>query len=236
MPKFHPRVRLNRFMDWLRFQIDTFPILDYQPLPWLGKTKACRSKGVLERIAAILHFMEEEKISFESVTDVGSNVGYYAIEFALRNKHTFAIEANDRFLRTLLYAKDRLNLNTLYVTNMHITPTNSILLPQVDVCLFLSTWHHLVRQYGLQEATDILKNLFLKTKKVLFFETGETEMPVEYKLPDFTPDPRSFLEEYLKTTCQDGNVTHVGVSDAFDPQGNVVKRNLFAVVKVHYER
>jgi hypothetical protein len=46
-----------------------------------------------------------------------------------------------------------------------------------------------------------------------------------------TPDPRSWLEAYLARTCAGSRVEHLGRHRAFDPEGGLAERNLFAVVK-----
>jgi hypothetical protein len=66
---------------------------------------------------------------------------------------------------------------------------------------------------------------------VLFFDTGESEMPASYGLPSMTPDARAWLEDYLGRTCGGGRVEHLGRHRAFDPEGGPVERNLFAVVR-----
>jgi hypothetical protein len=63
------------------------------------------------------------------------------------------------------------------------------------------------------------------------FDTGETEMTPDYGLPEMTPDPRSWLENYLGRTCAGSRVEHLGWHRAFDPEGGSVERNLFAVLR-----
>jgi hypothetical protein len=74
--------------------------------------------------------------------------------------------------------------------------------------------------------------IWSRTGKVLFFDTGENEMSPEYGLPAMTPDARSWLTSYLAETCPGSRVDHLGTHKAFDPHGQPVERNLFAVIRV----
>jgi hypothetical protein len=47
-----------------------------------------------------------------------------------------------------------------------------------------------------------------------------------------TPDARSWLTSYLAETCPGSRVDHLGTHKAFDPHGQPVERNLFAVIRV----
>jgi hypothetical protein len=104
-------------------------------------------------------------------------------------------------------------------------------MPTADCVLCLSIWHHFVRSYGLEAATGMLQAIWGKTGIVMFFDTGETEMTPDYRLPEMTPDPRSWLEDYLSRTCAGSRVEHLGLHRAFDPEGGPVERNLFAVLR-----
>jgi hypothetical protein len=98
--------------------------------------------------------------------------------------------------------------------------------------LFLSVWHHMVRDYGYDAATQIVEALWGKTRQVMFFETGESEMPKYYNLPDMTPDPATYIRAYLSNACHYGNVVHLGLHETVFPDpSKSVKRNLFAILR-----
>ena len=87
--------------------------------------------------------------------------------------------------------------------------------------------------YGIEQAGSILSDLWNGCGQVLFFETGEQEMPPEFGLPDFGADPRRWLTDYLTDTCPGSTVTTLGRFKAFGVGGgehrNVAYRHLFAV-------
>jgi hypothetical protein len=78
----------------------------------------------------------------------------------------------------------------------------------------------------------MLKTIWDRTGKVLFFDTGENEMTSDYGLPEMRPDSRSWLAGYLVETCEGSRIEHLGLHAAFDPAGRPVERNLFAVIRV----
>ncbi len=87
---------------------------------------------------------------------------------------------------------------------------------------------------GLGDATKLLQAIFAKTHRVLFFDTGELEMPDCYNLPFGQQEPRSYLEKYLAQSLG-GRVEWLGQHEAFAPneydKGQIVCRHLFAVIK-----
>jgi hypothetical protein len=115
---------------------------------------------------------------------------------------------------------------------MELTPTNVATLPASDCVLCLSIWHHFVRSHGLSQATAMLETIWQQARKVMFFDSGETEMTPDYRLPAMPPDPRSWLAEYLAQTCMGSRIEHLGRHRAFDPSGNPCQRNLFAVIRM----
>jgi hypothetical protein len=93
-------------------------------------------------------------------------------------------------------------------------------------------WHHIVRARGLAYATQLVASLWEKTERILFFETGEDEMPASWGLPALEPDARTWLAGYLGRTCPDASIIHLGCHDAgIDNGGRPAARNLFAVVR-----
>src|SRR5205085_288677 len=91
-----------------------------------------------------------------------------------------------------------------------IDPTNIVLVPETDVVVVLSVWHHFVREHGVETATEMLEQIWQRTRRMLFFETGENEMPAEFRLPPMQPDAQTWLAEFLERHCAGGTVEHLG--------------------------
>ncbi|HEY2934965.1 MAG TPA: hypothetical protein VGJ25_00110 [Gaiellaceae bacterium] len=233
------RRAIDAALDRLRFALDTFPQTgplarfshsSYQPLPWLGLADSKRAGGSRSRWLAIEGVLDELD-GLATAADLGANYGFFTIELARRGLATVAVESGPSAYRTALYALRRTGVRDAGVLVLELGPGTIELLPRTDVVLFLSLWHHLVRDHGPEQATRLVRELWAHTGRVLFFDTGESEMPSEFRLPRMEPDGRTWLEAFLRETCAGGEVRYLGLHDAFDADGAPARRNLFAVVR-----
>jgi hypothetical protein len=168
----------------------------------------------------------------ESAVDIGACEGYFSIRLGRACIPTIAIEGDPPTYRTAIFAVRRSGLDDVGVLALELTPENVVAVPASDCTLCLSVWHHFVRRYGLSKATEMLETIWDRTGKVLFFDTGESEMTPDYGLPAMTPDPQSWLAAYLAETCAGSRIEHLGTHAAFDPSGQPCERNLFAVIRL----
>jgi hypothetical protein len=223
------REAVDAVVDRLRFHIDTFPFGLYQPVPSLPGSRATRARGSETRWEAMRPVLAANGVG--SAVDLGACEGYFSLMLAEAGISTIAVEGKPANYRTTLYAVHRSGLANIGVLALVLGPENLDMVPSADCILCLSIWHHFVRAYGFEAATAMLRALWRKAGVVMFFDTGETEMTPDYGLPEMTPDPRAWLEDYLGRTCAGSRVEHLGRHPAFDPDGGPVERNLFAVVR-----
>lgn len=224
------REGIDRVLDYVRFRVDTFPQGVYQPVDSLPSRSATRGTGSESRWDAMLPVISD--LHAANAVDIGACEGYFSIELGRAGIPTIALEGYPATYRTATYAVRRSGLDNVGVLALELTPENVVLVPASDCTICLSIWHHFVRYNGLDRATEMLATIWSRTGKVLFFDTGENEMTPEYGLPEMTPDARSWLAGYLAETCAGSRVEHLGTHDAFDPVGETVERNLFAVIRV----
>jgi hypothetical protein len=229
LKRFLKRDTLDNVLDLVRFRIDTFPHGLYQPVPSLPARTATRASGSESRWSAMLPIIRAQAV--ESAIDIGACEGYFSIKLAAAGIPTIAIESEPGNYRTALLAVRRSGTGKVGVLAMEVTPENVVTVPPSDCVLCLSVWHHFVRSHGLDHATAMLETIWQQTRKVMFFDTGETEMTPDYQLPQMTPDPRSWLIAYLARTCTGARTEHLGLHRAFDPSGKPCRRNLFAVIR-----
>jgi hypothetical protein len=223
------RDSVDAVVDRLRFHIDTFPFGLYQPVPSLPGSRATRAQGSETRWQSMRPLLQANGV--RSAVDIGACEGYFTLMLAGTGISTIALEGMPANYRTTLYAVRRSGLANIGVLALVLTPENVEMMPPADCVLCLSVWHHFVRAYGLEAATTMLQAIWHKTGVVMCFDTGETEMTPDYGLPEMTPDPRSWLENYLGRTCAGSRVEYLGRHRAFDPEGGSVERNLFAVLR-----
>ncbi len=227
------RVTAQNVIDEVQFRFDVFPSLQYQPLPWIGLKRAKRGNGTVARWGAIETSLRDHSIN--SAADIGCSIGYFCIALALKGIPTLGIDMDSRCLRIAQYASRKLGTRNAGFSNMQVSPDSACLLPNADLILLMSVWHHWVRHYGLEGAGRMLSTVWDRCGTVLIFETGEDEMPAEFGLPPMKPSPRVWLEHYLGSICDGAIVEHLGVFRAFAPGGDetqrVAVRNLFKVTR-----
>jgi membrane-associated phospholipid phosphatase len=238
------RQPVDDLFDWLRFRIDTFPrsvawlqplglseLHDstYHDLPWVGVRSGRRVESTRTRWEQIAPLVEANDV--RAVVDRGSSAGWFGFMLAERGIPTIAVERSPRGLRVGFYTRKKSGLDDVSFLAMEVTPSTAPLLPAADCILLLSIWHHFVREWGLEAATGMLAEIWDKAGSVLFFETGEDEMPASWRLPAMLPDSRSWLTDFLGEVCVGARVVHLGEHDALGPENEPCRRNLFALVR-----
>ncbi len=223
------RRRVDAGLDALRLRLDTFPHGAYQPVPELGFQKAKRVDGSLTRWERMRPVVEREGVA--SAVDVGPSNGYFVLELARIGIPALGIEGDAMEARISTTAVRRSGIEHAGIAHFMVTEKTLPLVPPVDALILLSVWHHLVWHTGLEAATALLRGLWERTGKVMFFDTGEREMPPHFNLPAMEPDGRTWLTGYLEETCAGARVEHLGAHAAFDAEGRPAERNLFAVLR-----
>jgi hypothetical protein len=227
--RFLSRPALDERLDLLRLRLDTFPRGRYQPIDVLPGRTIKRAEGTVTRWRAMEPIVRE--LGVRSAVDIGASEGYFSLSLGGAGVTTVAVEAAPNNQRTIMLAIRRSRLRNVGLLALEMREDTVAMVPPADCTVFLSVWHHLVRDAGLSGATAITERLWERTGRVMFFDTGENEMPESFGLPAMTPDPRSWLARYLADTCSGSELRHLGVHAAFDAAGDPCRRNLFAVIR-----
>ena len=238
------RKYLDGALDRLRFRLDTSPRSvswlrwlplpeihagAYHDLPWVGIDSGRRGDGSGARLEVMKPVLSE--LGVTSAVDIGSSVGWFTFTLTELGIPTVGVERDPRALRSALYVRSRAKLNDASFVVADLTKDNLRAVPHADCFLVLSIWHHWVREFGLADATAIVEGLWAMSSKVLFFDTGENEMPASWNLPAMLPDPDTWLATYLTETCTGSTVRNLGRFDALGPNNEPCQRSLLAVVR-----
>lgn len=234
-------VKLAQLLDNLRFRTETTkflidkPQFDYQPLPWVGITNASvRGKATVGRWRVIKKNIPK---SVKSLKDIGCCVGYFCISASNElGLVSFGIDNNSKYLRLGRYATPKKVKDKCNFIHLSIDPDTIAVVPQTDVTLCLSIWHHWVYDYGLKKATEILKTLWNKTNVVMIFESGEEEIAQEFKMPfsRVNKPVKMWLKDYLEQNLDHCTVKIIGAFEAGDyPHYKIKghKRSLFKITR-----
>lgn len=201
--------------------------LDYQPLPTSKADSASRSQGTYSRLEAINAVLSSEPVSPRVGMDIGSHIGFFSINLAKQGMLVHAVESNkERLLLSFLLARQE--KVPLAPMPLRVDKSSVDILPEADVTLCLSVWHHWVRHYGLEDATHILQTVIDKTRRLVFFDSGEEEMPAIYKLPYVNESSAAFFTRYLEQFAGVGESLDLGRHQAISPADKSgVRRNVF---------
>jgi hypothetical protein len=223
------RLAVDGAIDLVRLKLDALPDGVYQPVPGLPVRRAKRAVGTQSRWAAMEPVIQS--LGVESAMDVGANAGYFPIKLAERGIPAVALDSDQKNVRTTATAVRRNGLDNVAVVALELRSDTVGLLPATDCTIFLSVWHHLVRDQGIDVATQLLVELWDRTGKVMFFDSGEDEMPESFGLPPMSPTPRAWVTNYLQEGCSGARIEYLGRHSAFDASGLPADRGLFAVIR-----
>lgn len=215
-------------LKWAQFNVDTIGRPHYHPLPECKHSRATRIQGCLTRWKLIEPLVDSHRP--QTAIDIGSNTGWFSTQVAARGIPTIALEGDPRFLRILEITAPAHAKENIIPMNMNLSPNTMPLLPKADFVMFLAVWHHMVRDFGLNEATEMMKSIWARTNQVMVFETGETEVPDSFGLPNFGPDASAWLLAYLEDSCANGHVLRLGTVEApLEYEGHT--RGLYAIIR-----
>jgi len=129
------------------------------------------------RAKLIIKNIGKEKGSY---VDIGSQIGYFVFKLSDVGFFSTGVECSKyphKYADSLRVINERDNVNFI---NMCIDSDNIKTLPNYDIVSLLNVFHHLVYFLGYDSADSIMKEIFNKTNKILFFESGEFEEKNEY--------------------------------------------------------
>jgi len=229
---------ITKILSWIQFRLDTTkyfidkPKFDYQPIPWVGIAEAnIRGGATTKRWNAIKkHVLSQDK----SFKDIGCCVGYFCISATEElGLISLGIDIDDRFLRISRYAVPENSDGKCNFIKLRIDKKTVNYLPATDITLCFSIWHHWVSNYGLGDATLILKSLWNSTNRVMFFESGQEEVKDEFNLP-FPSDQKAkdWLCDYLAESLENSVVKSVGQFKAGDYHHYKIKNSQRTVFKI----
>jgi hypothetical protein len=184
-----------------------------------------------------MNYLDGRSLVPQVVLDVGANVGFFSLSFAERGAIAYAVEAEALNERIGRIASNSLgeSAGTFVPIRLWCRQETVGSLPDSNITLCLSIWHHWVRNLGLDNASLILAQLVRKTSDALFFDTGENEMPADYNLPFRGQDAKAWLTDYLNDFDSVLNVKCLGTFTAFVPNSDEkcgdVRRHLFVIEK-----
>lgn len=140
-----PMYLFNKYMMWRR---------PYHS--WNRTDSEARSKAIRESL-------EEND---NSAIDIGCASGFFTKEMSDEGMFSIGVEQDRNRLKESkrLYGRKE----GLAFSFFEVSPDNVDHLPEVDVCLLLTVYHHWTHNFGSDGAEEMLKILGLKSEKIFF--------------------------------------------------------------------
>ncbi len=179
-----------KLRNFMQFRLGI--LKEYQPNPFQLQRNGFQGRSCEDRFHAILKAIPEN--NQVSVLDIGCNIGYFTFRFAELGGFCIGFEKNKNetmVAQALAYIND---VNNVAFVRLEVNPVTIKTLPQVDVVLCLSVFHHWVKYYGREDAFKMMKTLYHKAK-YLVFETGqlnETNKKWSELLAFMLPEPKTW--------------------------------------------
>jgi 2-polyprenyl-3-methyl-5-hydroxy-6-metoxy-1,4-benzoquinol methylase len=219
---------LTRLGDWLTFKaqrLSPHKFRRYQPLPWIGLSTRKRDESTLQRWEAI-----EKHIGIDSgsAMDIGSNLGYFVLRLAEKGFFALGLDTAYENIKVAQYAQKKAGIDNAAFSFMTVNPANVSSLPDIDVLIFFSVWHHWIEDFGHKQAADMLATIWSKTHHVMFFETGEDKEVMQLGIKEA---PAKWAKSELERICPDGRVEAIAESDRGTHKKGEQTRTLYAVYR-----
>jgi SAM-dependent methyltransferase len=159
--------------------------------------------------------------------DIGCNTGYFASEISKLRIFTIGLESE---LKNVIVSESQYKLPNLVFKHFKLDKDSVAILPQADIILFLSVFHHLVKYYGQNESVAVLEKLASKCKSHFYFETGQSdELGTRWcNLMKFTNNIEDWVNDFFVNKCDYKEVRKLGAFETFLTK---TKRNLFLATR-----
>ena len=200
----------------------------YHPHPFKPAINKVEHRTSKDRFSAIQPYLPPN--SFTTL-DIGCQEGYFLFRLSVHKGLKLGIDMDENALDYARVLARKYKKNNVLLANHHITKASDLdELPDFDVVICMSIFHHWVKHFGKKEALQILGKVAEKTKHILVFDTGEpTEITQKWAadMAFISPTTDEYFNEYFVKSGF-AKVANVG---EFDTNLSSVKRNLYVALK-----
>ena len=142
----------------------------YQPIYGQEIKSAIRVSS--DRYNNFSRYIINSKVS--NVLDIGCNIGYFSLKCSEANKFVVGVDYDFFNITICNYLKNSHELKNSFFQRALIDEDYIDTMPFFDSVIFLSVFHHWVKEYGKERSLIMLEKLCKKTKVCLIFETGQS--------------------------------------------------------------
>ncbi len=211
---------------FFQFRLNTARI--YEPDPWRPASDAARDpRQTPARAAAILNHLPQRPLSS---LDIGCHSGYFTFALARRGGFCLGIDYGRNAIMIAQAFAATHDVSNVAFAQIDIDAQTAASLPQTEVVICLSVYHHWVRKLGRAGAEEIMRTLASRATKYLVFDTGQPDEVIAdwaRTLSFMEPDIDSFLRQFLRDLGF-ASVSHLGT---FKTSLSAVPRHLYIAAR-----
>jgi len=185
----------------------------YQLNPFIKGKQSTPLRDTKARFNLINKVLPRERLS---CIDIGCNEGYFVFKIAERGGFCIGVD-QDRNAIMVADARAKIHkVDNVTFSNYQLDVEKCRALPKVDVVVFLSVFHHILRHNGIEYAMDFLRAISAINIRYMIFETGQpNEKNVSWTndLDIMGDDFEQWIVETLKSVGY-SRVTLLGETDS----------------------
>lgn len=230
---------INLFLDkmtqgllWARLNMQRMlrVVSRYQnnPFNFSESKKDLSTRFCEDRYQAFSAFIPKDQ--FFSVLDIGCNQGYFLFRIA---PHAGVCIGFEKAYNEVMYARSLAAVhrvkNVLFMDYM-ITPHNVAAIPAADIIICLSVFHHWVRDFGENNAIDMLRMTMNHCRRYFIFETGQYEEKGQ-KWTDVLKFMGANSHEWITNFLYDSGFSKVEMVGEFSTTLSDIPRKLYVAIK-----
>jgi len=198
----------------------------YQPNPF-DISDNSNIRDCLQRFSCIDEALPNRALS---CLDIGCNEGFFVFKLSERGGFCLGIDSGRNEIMTANSIKSIHNVKNTVFTNLHLNSAELKNLPSFEVIIFLSVFHHLVKNNSLEYAKDFVSEISKINRKYLIFETGQPDEEgvawsevLSFMLPD--------INDWIIKMLQEAGYKNISIIGKNKSIRSNVKRSLFLASK-----
>jgi len=168
---------------------------NYHPLDIFNKQEKSK-RNVINRLNVIT-----KNLSGDNCLDIGCQSGYFSLNIANNGYWVTGLDRDDLILEKARLLQKKFQIKNVSFVNFNISESSISRLQNFDNVIYLSIHHHMIKVYGFETATKILKCIANKTNKNLFFDfpypDAYKDNPSFAQIPEMGEDPDKWIKNYL---------------------------------------
>lgn len=198
----------------------------YQPIYRQESKSAARLSS--DRYKNFSRYIEDSGVS--NVLDIGCNIGYFSLKCSESNKFVIGLDYDLFNIIICNYLKNTYKLKNSFFLRTFIDEDYIEKMPSFDSVIFLSVFHHWVKEFGEERSLKMLEKLCNKINVSLIFETGQNN-EIGTKWFENMAFMGTDINIWVEKTFKNFGFSEINEIGTYDTGLTKTKRTMFAILK-----